>query len=82
MMRPQGGNMTTTVAEMTKEELQELIGAIVEEKLLQLFADPDEGLEVQDDLRDRLRQQQRAVAAGARGESLDDLLAQLGLDPA
>lgn len=74
--------MTTTVAEMTKEELQELIGAIVEEKLLQLFADPDEGLEVQDDLRDRLRQQLRAVAAGARGESLDDLLAQLGLDPA
>jgi hypothetical protein len=74
--------MTTTVAEMTKEELQELIGAIVEEKLLQLFADPDEGLQVQDALRDRLLRQQRTVAAGERGASLDDVLAQLGLDPA
>jgi hypothetical protein len=52
--------MTTTVAEMTKEELQELIGAIVEEKLLQLFADPDEGMQVQDALRDRLLRQQRS----------------------
>lgn len=74
--------MTTTVAEMTKEELQELIGAIVEEKLLQLFADPDEGLQVQDALRDRLLRQQRTVAAGERGASLDDVLAELGLDPA
>ena len=74
--------MATTVAEMTKEELQELIGAIVEEKLLQLFADPDEGLQVQDALRDRLLRQQRTVAAGERGASLDDVLAELGLDPA
>ena len=74
--------MATTVAEMTKEELQELIGAIVEEKLLQLFADPDEGLQVQDALRDRLLRQQRTVAVGERGASLDDVLAELGLDPA
>jgi len=74
--------MSTTVAEMTKEELQELIGAIVEEKLLQLFSDPDEGMQVQDALRDRLLRQQRTVAAGERGLLLDDVLAQLGLDPA
>jgi hypothetical protein len=74
--------MTTTVAEMTKEELQELIGAIVEEKLLQLFADPDKEMQVQDALRDRLLRQQHAVAAGERGASLDDVLAQLGLNPA
>ena len=72
--------MSITVAEMTKEELRELIGAIVEEKLLQLIADPDEGMQVQDNLRDRLLRQQRLVASGARGESLDDVLAQLGLD--
>lgn len=74
--------MSTTVAEMTKEELRELIGAIVEEKLLQLLADPDEGLQVQNDLRERLLRQQRTVAAGERGTSLEDVLAQLGLDPA
>ena len=74
--------MSITVAEMTKEELQDLIGAIVEEKLLQLFADPDEGMAVQDDLRDRLLRQQHVIASGARGESLDDVLAQLGLDQA
>lgn len=74
--------MTTTVAEMTKEELKELIGAIVEEKLLQLFADPDEGMQVQEALRDRLLRQQRTVAVGERGASLDDVLAELGLDPA
>lgn len=74
--------MSITVAQMTKEELLELIGIIVEEKLLQLFADPDEGMQVQDELRDRLLRQQRSVAAGERGESLDDILAQLGLDMA
>ena len=62
--------MTITVAEMTNEELQELIGAIFEEKLLQLFADPDEGMQVQDELRDRLLWQQHTVAAGKRGASL------------
>jgi hypothetical protein len=72
--------MSITVAEMTKEELQELIGAIVEEKLLQLFADPDVGTEMQDDLRDRLLRHQGMIASGDRGESLDDVLAQLGLD--
>lgn len=72
--------MPITVAEMTKEELQDLIGAVVEEKLQQLFADPDEGLEIHDELHDRLLRHQKSIATGERGKSLDDVMTQLGLD--
>ena len=72
--------MSITVAEMTKEELHDMIDAIVDEKLRQLFAEPDEEMQVQDDLRDRLLHHQQIIAGGERGKSLDDVLAQLGLD--
>lgn len=72
--------MPITVAEMTKEKLQDLIGAVVEEKLQQLFADPDEGLEIHDELRDRLLRHQKSISTGESGKSLDDVMTQLGLD--
>ena len=36
--------MPKTVAEMTAEELKELVGFAVEQKLVELFGDPDDGL--------------------------------------
>ena len=36
--------MHTTVGRMTKDELQEMIGVVVEQKLVELLGDPDEGL--------------------------------------
>jgi hypothetical protein len=60
--------MGTKVAEMTKEDLREMIEKTVEEKLLELLGDPDEGLPIRKAVRDRLLRQKRAVAAGERGE--------------
>ncbi len=71
--------MADTVAEMTKEELKELVEAAVEQKLFELLGDPDEGLELQEGVRERLVEQKRAVASGERGIALEDVVRDLGL---
>ena len=72
--------MSATVAQMTKDELQELIGTVVEQKLVELLGDPDEGLPLKKALQDRLVRQMAAVAGGERGERLEDVARNLGLD--
>lgn len=42
------------VKDLSVEELRSLIGEIVEEKLRELLGDPDEGLEIRPEIRDRL----------------------------
>jgi len=58
-----------TVAQMTKKELKEMISTLIEQKLLELVGDPDEGLPIRKTLRDRLLRQKKAVERGERGES-------------
>jgi len=53
--------MAATVAKMTKKELQKMIGAVVEEKLVELLGDPDQGLEIKKSLRNRLLRQKRVL---------------------
>jgi len=62
------------VAQMSKEELREMIEAAVEQKLLEMFGDPDEGLEIRESVRDRLLRQKKAIAMGERGEPSEDLV--------
>jgi hypothetical protein len=71
--------MSTTVAQMTREELQEMLEATIEQKLLEMLGDPDEGLELRDDVRERLLRQRQVVAEGERGQSLEDVVQQLKL---
>lgn len=71
--------MATMVGQMTKDELQEMIEKVVEEKLLELVGDPDEGLPICNSLRSRLLRQKKAVGRGERGEPLDDVVQRLGL---
>ena len=71
--------MSSTVAQMSKQELEEMISNAVEEKLLELFGDPDEGLTMKENLRKRLLRQKRAVATGERGTDLGTIRKQLGL---
>jgi hypothetical protein len=71
--------MATTVGQMTPDELREMIGALIEQKLLELLGDPDEGLEIRKAVRDRLLRQKKAVAGGERGEPLDEVTRRLGL---
>ena len=68
-----------TVAQMTKKELEEMIGAVVERKLLELLGDPDEGLPVRESLRKRLIRQKQAVAKGRRGRPLGRVVRKAGL---
>ena len=71
--------MARIVAEMTAGELKRLVGLAVEEKLIELLGDPDEGLVLRESLRKRLLQQKRAVAKGERGELLEDVVRRLKL---
>ena len=72
--------MATTVGQMTKEELKELIEAAVEQKLLEMFGDPDEGLEMRQAIRDRLLRQKKDVIAGERGTPFENVVQQLELE--
>ncbi len=72
--------MSTTVAQMTKEELSEFIERLIEKKLLEIIGDPDEGLEIWDTIRKRLLCQKKAVKSGEHGESFDEVVHQLGLE--
>ncbi len=71
--------MTRTVADMTAEELRELVGSAVEQKLFDLLGDPDAGLVLREEVRKRLLRQKRAVARGERGESLETVTHRLKL---
>ena len=70
--------MTITVAQMSRDELREMIEVTIEQKLLELLGDPDEGLEIRRSVHDRLLRQKESVAAGERGEPFEDVVRQLG----
>jgi hypothetical protein len=71
--------MAPNVGQLSTDELREIIGSVVEEKLKEILGDPDEGLELNASVRDRLLRQQRAVAEGERGDDLDEVAGRLGL---
>ena len=77
-------SMTNTVAQMTKEELREIIESVVEstieQKLLEILGDPDDDSEIQQTLLDRLLSQKRAVEIGERGQPFEEAIQQLGLE--
>jgi hypothetical protein len=72
--------MSVTVAQMSKDELKDIIAVTVEQKLLELLGDPDEGLEIRKSVRERLLRQKKAVATGERGEPFEDVIRRLGLE--
>jgi len=72
--------MADTVAQMTKEELREMLDAIIEQKLLELLGDPDEGRQIRESLLKRLVRQKEQVAKGERGRPLQEVARELGLD--
>jgi hypothetical protein len=71
--------MAKTVADMTATELRQLVSSVVEEKLIQLLGDPDEGLVLRENVRKRLLRQKRAVSKGERGEALEAVARRLKL---
>ncbi len=70
-----------TVGELTLEELRQIVEQ-VEEKLLELLGDPDEGLVLREEIRARLRRTLMAERSGARGLSTCEVAERLGLESA
>lgn len=71
---------TTKVADMTAEELRKMIESSVEHKLIEMFRDPDEGLELRPEIAESLLRQEREFAEGKRGKPLAEVAKRLGLD--
>jgi len=71
--------MSSTVVQVSKQELTQIISNVVEQKLVELFGDPDDGLTMKQNLRKRLLRQKRAVEKGDRGTDLSSIRKQLGL---
>jgi hypothetical protein len=63
--------MTTTVGELTTGELRSLIEEVVHDQLVELFGDPDDGLELRDEVRRQLQNQLARVAGGDIGLPLE-----------
>ena len=73
-------SISTSLIEMTTNELREMIEAIIEKKLVELLGDPDERLPIRKAFRERLLSQIQAVANGERGEPFEDVVRRLGLE--
>ena len=73
-----------TIVQMTQDEFKEMLESVVEEtverKLIEILGDPDEGLEIRSEVRERLLRQRQGVAGGERGRPLEDIVRELGLE--
>lgn len=72
--------MASKIAELTTDELRELIESSIERKLTEMFGDSDAGLEIHDSLRQQLARQEEDFQNGKRGKPLEDVIKRLELD--
>ena len=68
------------VANLTVDELRKLIREEVKQTLREIFADPDEDLELRDEFRSELERSLAEVEAGGKIISAQEVAAKLGLD--
>lgn len=75
---------TEIVAQMSRADfrkmLEEVVEETVEQKLIELLGDPDEGLEIREAVQVRLLRQREEVAAGQYGRSFEDVVQEFGLE--
>jgi len=69
--------MSANVGQLSTDELKEIIGSVVEQKLKEMLGDPDDGLEIRANVRERLLKQRKAVGKGERGETLEEIAKRL-----
>jgi hypothetical protein len=62
-----------------QEQIELFVEQAVDQRLSELLGDPDEGLELREELISRLREQQQRVAAGKLGIPFDEVRRRLGL---
>ena len=67
------------VSELSVEQLKALIQQAVEEKLQEILGDPDYGLEIKEEIKERLKHSLAAVERGEEGISLEQVSREIGL---
>ena len=68
------------VKELTVEQFKSLIEEVIEEKLEELIGDPDIGLELREEIKERLRSSLAARQRGEKGIPIEEVARQAGLD--
>jgi len=68
------------VKELTVEQFKTLIEEAIEEKLEELIGDPDIGLELREEIKERLRSSLAARQRGEKGIPIEEVARQAGLD--
>jgi hypothetical protein len=68
------------VKELTVEQFKSLIQEAIEEKLEELIGDPDRGLELREEVEERLRSSLAARQRGEKGIPIEEVARQAGLD--
>ena len=71
--------MPSVIVHMSKKEFAQLVSTAVEQKLVELYGDPDDGLVLKEGLRKRLIRQRKSVARGERGADFNAVRKRLGL---
>jgi hypothetical protein len=68
------------VKELTVEQFKTLIQEAIEEKLEEITDDPDLGLELREEIKERLRSSLAAMQGGEKGIPIEQVARQAGLD--
>lgn len=68
------------VKELSVEQFKNLIQEAIEEKLEEIIGDPDLGLELREEIKERLRSSLVARQRGEKGIPIDEVARQAGLD--
>jgi hypothetical protein len=69
-----------TVADLTVEEFRSLIREVVTQTLLEMFGDPDEGLELREEIKARLQRSLAQTETNGETRPADEVAAKLGLE--
>ena len=68
------------VKELTVEQFKDLVQEAIEEKLEEIIGDPDTGLELREEVKERLRNSLAARQRGEKGIPIEEVARQAGLD--
>ena len=72
--------LDTRVSDLTVAEFKALVREVVEETLVEILADPDEGLELTDEIKSALRHSLKSVKENAAVYNAEDVARRLGLE--
>ena len=61
------------VSKLTLDDIKEFVDELVEEKLIHILKDPDEGLELREDIKARLKKSLKSQADGEKGIQLENI---------